>query len=132
METIILTHRWMEHFIYLLAGLAVIFTLIDVIRKKSLSTPAIWAVRIYSIVLTLQFLIGLIQLILRWSDFGDGLRYRIEHATIMLLALTSVHLAPRYMKLADTKGARNTMFLMVGSIILIVLGTTLIKGALHG
>ncbi|MBE2264617.1 MAG: hypothetical protein IAE64_00015 [Flavobacteriales bacterium] len=50
----------------------------------------------------------------------------------MLLALTSVHLAPRYMKLADTKGARNTMFLMVGSIILIVLGTTLIKGALHG
>jgi hypothetical protein len=41
-------------------------------------------------------------------------------------------MAPRFMRRGDAIGSRNTTFMMVASIALIVLGTTLIKSALRG
>lgn len=132
METIMTIHAKAEHLIYLLAGLAVVFPLVDTLRNRPLSNPARWSVRVYTIVATLQFLLGITQLIARWSDFGDGLRYRLEHAGLMFVAVACIHMAPRFMKRTDATGARNTAFLMIASIALIVLGTTLIKAALRG
>lgn len=132
MEFIVTLHRSMEHLIYLLAGLAVVFPLVDTIRKKPLGSISVWTVRGYMIGVTLQLVIGLLQLAMRWSDFGDGLRYRLEHALLMIVAVAIVHVAPRFMRRGDAIGSRNTTFLMVASIALIVLGTTLIKSALRG
>jgi hypothetical protein len=132
METITTIHAKAEHFIYLLAGLAVLLPLVDTVRKRALSSASVWTVRVYTIGATLQLLLGLTQLALRWSEFGDGLRYRLEHAALMLVAVGLVHMAPRFMKRNDAIGARNTTYLMIASIALIVLGTTLIKTALRG
>lgn len=122
----------MEHLIYLLAALAVVFPLVDTIRKAPLGKLSVWTVRAYLVGVTLQLVLGLLQLVMRWSDFGDGLRYRLEHALIMIVAVGIVHMAPRFMRRGDVIGSRNTTFMMVASIALIVLGTTLIKSALRG
>lgn len=132
MEFIVTLHRSMEHLIYLLAGLAVVFPLVDTIRKMPLGSISVWTVRGYMIGVTLQLVLGLLQLMIRWSDFGDGLRYRLEHALLMIVAVGIVHMAPRFMRRGDAIGSRNTTFMMVASIALIVLGTTLIKSALRG
>jgi hypothetical protein len=132
MELIITLHRSMEHLIYLLAALAVVFPLIDTLRKQALGKLSVWSVRAYLVGVTLQLVLGLLQLVMRWSDFGDGLRYRLEHALIMIVAVGIVHMAPRFMRRADAIGSRNTTFMMIASIALIVLGTTLIKSALRG
>jgi len=132
MELIVTIHRSMEHLIYLLAALAVVFPLIDTIRKAPLGKLSVWTVRAYLVGVTLQLVLGLLQLAMRWSDFGDGLRYRLEHALLMIVAVGIVHMAPRFMRRGDAIGSRNTTFMMVASIALIVLGTTLIKSALRG
>jgi len=132
MELIITLHRSMEHLIYLLAALAVVFPLFDTLRKQALGKLSVWSVRAYLVGVTLQLVLGLLQLVMRWSDFGDGLRYRLEHAALMIVAVGIVHMAPRFMRRADAIGSRNTTFMMIASIALIVLGTTLIKSALRG
>ena len=130
METLYLIHAKMLHFIYLLAALGVVFPLINTIRKQPLNSLSIWAVRVYTIVVTLQLILGVTQLIAKWSDLGDGLRFRLEHAFIMLVAVGCVHMAPRFIKRGDAIGARNTTFLMIASLALIILGATLIQRAL--
>ncbi|MEN9282218.1 MAG: hypothetical protein RL594_1153 [Bacteroidota bacterium] len=132
METLFYLHTKMHHGIYLLSALAVIVTLVATVRKQALSSLGVWIVRAYSIVLTLQVLVGLLQLVMRWGDFGDGLRYRLEHGLLMIVALTLVHLTPRFLKRGDAHGSRNAFLLTVGSLILVLLGVSLLQRAIAG
>lgn len=132
MELINQIHASAEHVLYLLAGLSILFPLVDFLRKKPVSKTSMWVVRAYIITATLQLALGVTQLAVRWSDLGDGLRYRLEHAAIMIVAVVCLHFAPRFMKRRDYVGSRTTMFLMIASLALIILGSTLIKSALRG
>lgn len=132
MDTLVFLHSKLHHSIYLLAGLSLVFPLIAFVKKSPVSSLGMGLVRTYSIVITLQLLIGLTQLIMRWSDFGDGLRYRLEHATLMIVAVALVHMTPRFIKRGDTAGARNALVMLVGSLVLILLGVSLIQRAIAG
>lgn len=132
MDTLVFLHSKMHHSIYLLAALSLVFPLIALVKKTPIKSLGKGLIRTYSIVITIQLLIGLTQLIMRWSDFGDGLRYRLEHATLMIVAVALVHLAPRFMKRDDTVGVRNTLILLVGSLVLVLLGVSLIQRAIAG
>ncbi|MEY2719515.1 MAG: hypothetical protein RLZZ273_881 [Bacteroidota bacterium] len=132
MDTLVFLHSKMHHSVYLLAALSLVFPLIALVKKTPINSLGKGLIRTYSIVITIQLLIGLTQLIMRWSDFGDGLRYRLEHATLMIVAVALVHLAPRFMKRDDAVGARNTLILLVGSLVLVLLGVSLIQRAIAG
>ncbi len=132
MEFIISLHAKALHIVYTLAALAIIFPLVDVVRRRALSKASVWSVRAYMIGATLQFLLGITQLLARWSDFGDGLRYRVEHAGLMFVAIICIHMAPRFMRRNDVIGTRNTVILMVASLALVFLGVTLIRTVLRG
>ena len=132
METLFYLHTKMHHGIYLLSGMAVAVALIAMIRKQAITGLGAWVIRIYSIIFTLQVVVGLLQLFMRWSDFGDGLRHRLEHGTLMLVALTLVHLTPRFIRQADAVGTRNVLLLLVGSLVLTLLGVSLIQRAIAG
>ncbi len=132
METLFTLHTKMHHGIYLLSVLSVVVALVAMLRKQAITGIGVWIIRVYSIVLTLQVTVGLLQLVMRWDDWGDGLRHRLEHGTLMLVALTMVHLTPRFMRRADSVGARNTLLMLVGSLALIMLGVSLIQRAKGG
>jgi hypothetical protein len=132
MDTLVFLHSKMHHSIYLLAALSLVFPVIALVKKTPISSLGVGLIRTYSIVITIQLLIGLTQLIMRWSDFGDGLRYRLEHATLMIAAVALVHLTPRFMKRADTAGTRNTLIMIAGSLGLVLLGVSLIQRAKLG
>lgn len=127
MEFISSLHARMLHVVYLLAALSIVFPLVNAIRKQPVSPMSKWVVRSYTFIVTLQLLLGLTQLIVKWNEFGGEIRFRLEHAFLMLVAVGCVHLAPRYMKRSDATGARNTTYLMVASLALIILGATLIS-----
>jgi hypothetical protein len=132
METLFYLHTKMHHGLYLLSGMSVAVALIAMLRKQIILGLGLWIIRIYSIVLTLQVTVGLLQLAMRWNDLGDGLRYRLEHGTLMLLALTLVHLTPRFIRKGDSAGTRNALLMLVGSLALVMLGVSLIQRATAG
>jgi hypothetical protein len=115
-------HSHNRHLVFLTAAIAILLALVALIRKRPLGAPARWAARTYSLVLTLQFLVGLIVLIGRWDDFADGLRHRLEHAVIMLVAVGLTHITGRFAKLPPPVATRNTLLTLLASLILVVLG----------
>lgn len=115
-------HSHNRHLVFVTAAVALLLAVVAFLRKQPLGSAARWSARIYSIVLTLQFLIGLVVLVGRWGDFAEGLRYRLEHAVIMLVAVALTHMTGRFAKLPPPIATRNTLLTIVASIILVVLG----------
>lgn len=132
MDTLIFLHSKLHHSIYLLAALSLVFPLLALVKKTPITSLGMGLIRTYSIVITIQLLIGISQLIMRWSDFGEGLRYRLEHATLMIVAVALVHMAPRFVKRGDTAGNRNALLMLLGSLVLVLLGVSLIQRAIAG
>lgn len=131
METIILAH---QHMRWLVIGLAVITTIklaISLFSSKELGKADSILVRIYGLVLTIQVLIGMTQLAMRWSDFGDGLRYRLEHAFIMLVAVGMVHMTARWRQVPPQIAVRNTTLMIFGSLVLIILAILILPQGSH-
>jgi len=123
MDFIVTLHSHMRHLVLLTGAVAVLLPLIALLRKKQLSSIDRMAVRVFSGIITLQFLLGTLQLAWRWNDFGDGLRHRLEHAAIMLVAVGIVHMATaRWKRLDPAQTTRQTFILMFGSVLLVLLG----------
>jgi hypothetical protein len=81
---------------------------------------------VFSGLLDLQVLIGLILIL--WSGFaGVGFpRYRLEHAAIMIVAAVVGHLSIRWRK-ADAKiRARNNVILILVVLVLVYVGVALL------
>ncbi|NQW29797.1 MAG: hypothetical protein HQ472_04730 [Ignavibacteria bacterium] len=127
METLTTFHAHMRDVLLLVAGLSTLLPIISVVQKKELNAIAKIVIRSYAIVITVQFLTGLTQLIMRWSDFGDGARQRLEHAGLMLLAVAIVHIGQKYLRVPAPRGPRNTAIMMGGSLIIMVLGIFMIQ-----
>lgn len=74
-----------------------------------------------TILMDLQLLLGIILLV------GLGLvRYQIEHAVAMVIAVAILHLSARWRKAADTIKFRNNLLAIIFSIIIIILGVSLL------
>ncbi|CAN5565735.1 hypothetical protein BH10BAC6_BH10BAC6_10080 [soil metagenome] len=115
--------RWI---IFLLGAAAFVFCLAAFLAKKALSRTALLVVRLYTLMMTFQFVIGVVQLIGRWDDAGVMLRHRLEHAFCMLLALTVLHMRGKWSKGTPVGTSRNMMLVVLTSIILVVLGITVV------
>lgn len=76
----------------------------------------------------LQAALGLILLI--WTGLaGTGFpMVRIEHATTMTLAVVLGHLPARWKKAGDQIRFRNTLFCMLGALLLVYVGVTRLPG----
>ena len=116
--------RWI---IFLLGIVAFVLCLAAFLGKRALSKSALLSVRLYTLMMTFQFVIGIVQLIGRWDDAGIMLRHRLEHAFCMLLALTVLHMRGKWSKGSAVGTARNMMLVVLTSIILVVLGITVVS-----
>lgn len=82
----------------------------------------------FSGLMDLQASLGLILLI--WTGLaGAGFpMVRIEHATTMILAVVVGHLPARWKKAGDQIRFRNTLFCMLGALLLVYVGVTRLPG----
>ncbi len=76
----------------------------------------------FSGLLDLQATLGLILMV--WSGFaGVGFpMFRIEHATTMIIAAVVAHLPARWKNAADNVRFRNTLFCILGALLLVYVG----------
>jgi uncharacterized membrane protein YphA (DoxX/SURF4 family) len=76
----------------------------------------------------LQFLLGVILL------FGLGMndRFRMEHAVTMLFAVIVAHLPAMWRSAPDDLRFRNTLFAIVGSLLLIIAGVARLQQGWFG
>ncbi|MEP7288514.1 MAG: hypothetical protein ABI947_22405 [Chloroflexota bacterium] len=80
----------------------------------------------FSGLIDLQVAIGLIYIL--WSGFaGAGFpRYRIEHAVTMIIAAVVAHLSMRWRKADAQIRARNNVALIVGVLVIVFIGVSLL------
>jgi hypothetical protein len=79
----------------------------------------------------LQVLLGLIYLL--WSGLGTGAgfpSFRIEHMAIMLVAAVVAHLGALWKKSEDKIRFRNSLFIIIDTLIIILLGLARLPGGL--
>lgn len=124
MDTTFLTtlHSHSRNLVFLTAVIAIVLALVAWLRTKPVNKSLRLSACIYSIVATVQLLIGIVLLVLRWNDFGDGLRHRLEHAFLMLVAVGLTHMVGRFASAPVPIGARNTFFTLTASLLIILLG----------
>lgn len=85
-------------------------------------------VSVFGALLGIQMLIGLIFLV--WSGLsGAGFpAYRLGHAVIMFVAVTVGNLPERWKASPTPQFARNTVFAIVGALVLIGVGVAILPG----
>ena len=78
--------------------------------------------------LDLQATLGLILTIWMGVTGGGFPMYRIEHATTMIIAAVLGHLPARWKNAADKTRFRNTLFCILGALLLIYVGVMRLPG----
>ena len=126
MDFISTFHSHMRHLILLMGVVSPILAGIFFARKKEIAGWAKMFIRIYVYVLTIQALMGIIQLIYFWSEFEGPMRHRFEHAGIMLVTLGVAHWGMKFMKAPAPAGPRNTLIVTVAVLVLVLLGILLL------
>lgn len=83
---------------------------------------------IFSGAVTLQWVIGLVFLIAYGSVIGFGQRHFWEHLVVMTLALglSHMHNSKRWRSLADRLRYRNSLLLVLGVLLLVIIGVALL------
>ena len=78
----------------------------------------------------LQATLGIIFLL--WSGFaGAGFpTYRIEHGVTMIIAAAVAHLSARWKNADDKTRFRSNLFIIIGSLVLVLIGISVLPGGL--
>jgi hypothetical protein len=86
---------------------------------ESLKRPKL--VTYWTILFDIQGLLGIILL------FGLGLaRHRIEHATLMIIAIVVAHLTARWKNAPVATWARNSLIVVVIALLLVIVGVAML------
>src|SRR5688572_30197075 len=119
---VLMAHSVVRWLIVATAVSALLRLLWGLVGKRAYDQTAWMLVNAYSGFMSLQMLLGLTYLL--WSGFaGIGFpRHRLEHLTVMLVAVVVSHLPKRWKNAPDAVRYRNDLIELVVSIILVVVG----------
>ncbi len=125
---ILLTIHSIVRYLVTIAALALIVRLvIGLVKKKPYDKSARILQASFSGLMDAQALLGILLLIQGYSSLGLP-RYRLEHATIMVLAVIVAHLPAAWKKSPDHIRTRNTLIAVIVSLILVVIGVGVALG----
>ena len=76
----------------------------------------------FSGLMDLQILLGLVYLFWTGSASQGFAAYRIQHTVTMIFAAVAAHLPARWKKETDTVRYRNSLFAVLGAVVIIIAG----------
>jgi hypothetical protein len=125
MGTLMTIHGEIRWLVALIAIVVIVKFLIGWLGKREYTSLDRTLLRVYTIVLDINVLLGLTLLF-----FGGGFSGpRLEHATTMILAVISAHLAARWRPTADSPTRfRNQLLLVLLSLALVLAGVIRLRG----
>ena len=130
MSIIFIIHSHLRWLVLLVAVTAAIKFAIGWLRSGAFKGMDRGLAAGFSGVMDLQATLGLINLLwLGFSADGGGFtRYRLEHAFIMIIAAVLGHLPARWKNAADGIRFRNTLFCILGALLLVYIGVAALPG----
>lgn len=130
MQILLVIHSYIRWFILLVALIAVVKFAIGWLRGGAFKGMDRGLVAGFSGLMDLQVTLGIILLIvLGLSESGGGFpMYRIEHGFTMIVAAVVGHLPARWKNAADSLRFRNTLFCILGSLVLVYIAVMRLPG----
>jgi hypothetical protein len=121
-------HSWTRWIFLIVAIAALVMFILGLIRKRAWDKRANTLLNVYSSVLSLQWLFGLILLISWGSIIGFNQRHFWEHLTVQTIAMivANAHHGWRRRELPDAARWRNGLLVIVISLALIMVGIMLL------
>jgi len=131
MNILFMAHSGLRWFLLLVAAIAVVKFALGWLQGGEFKGMDRGLVSGFSGLMDLEVTLGILFLL--WSGFtGAGFPiYRIEHGVIMILAAVAAHLPARWKSADSKKRFRNTLFTIIGSILLVIVGLTILPGGLR-
>ncbi len=130
-HTLHAVERWI---LALLALFIVVSTFQRMRQRAPLDNRDTMALKLYSILFSIQFVLGLIQLgslVIPAMQIGASLtpvRLQMEHATTMIIALGLSHAAAAARRKEPSRQARMAFIFSLASLVLIIVGVVRLKG----
>jgi hypothetical protein len=130
MFILLMAHSGIRWLILLVAVVAIIKYLIGWLQRGQFKSMDRGLMAGFSGLMDLQVTLGIVLLL--WSGFaGAGFPFfRIAHALVMFAAAIVAHLSRRWKDADDATRFRNNLFLIVGCLILILIGISILPGGL--
>lgn len=130
MNILLMAHSGIRWLVLLVAVIAVIKYLIGWLQHGQFKGMDRGLMAGFSGLMDLQVTLGIVLLL--WSGFaGVGFPFfRIAHTLIMLAAAVLAHMSRRWKDATDATKFRNNLFLIVGSLILVLIGISILPGGL--
>jgi hypothetical protein len=125
MATLLTIHGEIRWLVALLAVIVIVKFLIGWLGKRNYTSLDRTLLSVYTIVLDINVLLGLILLL-----FGGGFSGpRLEHATTMILAAIAGHMTALWRRSTDsTIKFRNQLLLVALSVLLVLFGVIRLRG----
>ena len=130
MNILLMAHSGLRWLVLLVAAVAVVKFALGWLKGGEFKGMDRGLSAAFSGLMDLQALLGIVFLL--WNGFtGSGFPlFRIEHGTIMILAAVVGHLPSRWKNAASKTRFRNSLFAIVGSVLLVIVGIALLPGGL--
>lgn len=120
-----LLHSWVRWGVVLVAVIAAVYLAAGWLRNVAWQKTGQTLLTVFSSLIGLQWLIGLVLLGV-WGSLSDfGQRHFYEHLTVMTIALIVAHLHIRWKRdetMPDKNRYRNGFLLILGVTVLVVVG----------
>ena len=129
MNILLIIHSIVRWLIVVVAVIAIIKFALGWLRGGAFSSMDRGLASGFSGLIDLQVLLGFIFLF--WNGLGAGAGfpiYRLEHMGIMLIAAVVAHLPARWKNTDDKLRFRNTLFVVLDVLILILFGVMFLPG----
>jgi hypothetical protein len=121
-EIVRFLHSWTRWLVLIAALVAVVYMLIGLVRGRSYDRATRRIMTIFSSLVGLQWIIGIVLLLLMGSLTGFGLRHYWEHLIVQTVALGVAHLHLRWKSATTTRPYINNLVLVAAVAALIVVG----------
>lgn len=130
MNILFIAHSLIRWLIILVAAVAIGKYLVGWLRGGQFKGMDRGLMAGFSGLMDLQATLGIILLL--WNGFsGTGFPiYHIAHGLIMILAAVAAHMSARWKNAGDVTRFRNNLFLIVVSLVLVLVGITVLPGGL--
>lgn len=130
MNILFIAHAGLRWVILLVAAVAVIKFALGWLQGAEFKGMDRGLASAFSGLMDLQVTLGLVFLL--WDGFAGGgfPAFRIEHGVAMILAAVVAHLPARWKNAEPKRRFRNTLFTIVGSLLLVIVGLILLPSGL--
>lgn len=130
MNILLMAHSGLRWLILLIAVIAIVKFALGWLRGGQFKGMDRGLMSGFSGLMDLQATLGIIFLI--WNGLtGVGFPgFRLLHGLIMILAAGAAHMSSRWKTANDTTRFRNNLFLIIGSLVLVLIGISVLPGGL--